>query len=100
MIPTITLIIQAPADGGRVVHESVVDEYGVPESRLVFGGDVEQANKYIADRNAKMDQQPQAHQEPPLQIEPPVKARMRRPKSDQQAPDPIDALELLEGEAD
>ena len=92
MIPTITIIIQRPADGGRVVFESVTDEYGVSESRLVFAGDKEQTDKYLAERNAKLDSAPTA--EPPRQIEGPVKIRIRR--KPEPAADPLDALDALE----
>lgn len=97
MIPTITIIIQRPADGGRVVFESITDEYGVAESRLVFAGDVEQTDKYMAERNAKLDT---ATAEPPRQIEGPVKIRARRrPEPVSDPLDTLDAMELAEGEA-
>jgi hypothetical protein len=92
MNPTITLILQAGHDGGRAVFESVVDEYGVHESRFVFGGDVEQSNKYMAERNAALDAAQPAQKEEPRQFEAPVKIRVRRAKDTQ----PVDVLEALE----
>lgn len=94
MIPTITIIIQRPADGGRVVFESITDEYGVSESRLVFAGDVEQTDKYMAGRNAKLDTVSASTEEPPRQIEGPVKIRIRR--KPEPVADPLDALDALE----
>lgn len=94
MIPTITIIIQRPADGGRVVFESVTDEYGVSESRLVFAGDVEQTDKYMAERNARLDTVSASTAEPPRQIEGPVKIRIRR--KPEPVSDPIDVLDALE----
>lgn len=94
MIPTITIIIQRPADGGRVVFESITDEYGVSESRLVFAGDVEQTDKYMAERNAKLDTVSASTAEPPRQIEGPVKIRIRR--KPEPVADPLDVLDALE----
>jgi len=96
MIPTITIIIQRPADGGRVVFETVTNEFGVPEteSRLVFAGDVEQTDKYMAERNAKLDTVSASTAEPPRQIEGPVKIRIRR--KPEPVTDPLDALDALE----
>ena len=94
MIPTITIIIQRPADGGRVVFESITDEYGVAESRLVFAGDVEQTDKYMAERNAKLDTVIASPVDAPRQIEAPVKIRIRR--KPEPVADPLDALDALE----
>lgn len=94
MIPTITIIIQRPADGGRVVFESITDEYGVSESRLVFAGDIEQTDKYMAGRNAKLDTVIASPVDAPRQIEGPVKIRIRR--KPEPVADPLDALDALE----
>lgn len=95
MNPTITLIIQAGFDGGRVIFESVTDEFGHPETRLVFGGDVDQSNKYIADRNAKLDDVKVATEQP-RQLEAPAKIRVRRRQESTPA-DVLDALDMIEG---
>jgi hypothetical protein len=92
--PTITIILQAGHDGGRAVFESVVDEYGVHESKFVFGGDVEQSNKYIADRNAALDAA-QPPKDEPRQLEAPVKIRVRR-KAEPIVADALSALDALE----
>lgn len=91
---SITIIIEAGEDGGRAVYVSSQDEHGVYASRFVFGGDVEQSNKYIAERNAKLDNANAAPAEP-LQIEAP-KIRVRKPKPTQDALDALDALEAVE----
>lgn len=97
MNPTITITIMAGFDGGRVVYESVLDETGTHDSRLVFGGDADQCSKYVADRIAKLEGQPAA----PRQIEGPVKIRIRRKPEPVSDPlDTLDAMELVEGEAD
>lgn len=98
MNPTFTLTIMAGFDGGRIVYETVHnDEYGTPDSRLVFGGDADQCSKYVAERIAKMDTD--EPKELTRQIEPPVKVRVRKPKP-VDALDALDALEMVEGESD
>ena len=90
MNPTFTFTIMAGFDGGRVVYESVQDEFGTHDSRLVFGGNHDEVAKYVADRIAKMDSQPPAQR----QIEGPVKIRIRR--KPEPVADPLDALDALE----
>lgn len=99
--PTFTITVMAGYDGGRIVYESVIDEYGAHDSRLVFGGNADEASKYVAERIAKLEDAPQQQKDEPRQLEAPVKVRMRRPKSElQPVADHLDALEILEGEAD
>lgn len=87
--PQFTITVMKGFDGGRVIYEAVTDEYGVHESRLVFGGNPDEASKYVAERIAKQDgEQPSE----PRQIEAPVKIRVRRTKE----PQPLDVLEALE----
>ena len=93
MNPTFTLTVMAGFDGGRIVYESVIDEFGAHDSRLVFGGNADEASKYVADRIAKMAE---AGQEPARQIESPKVRRRREP----QPVDVLESLEILEGEAD
>jgi hypothetical protein len=89
----------AGKDGGIIVYEVVTapagdDYFETPEQHLVFGGNLEEASKYLTDRMGKM------LTDPPRQIEAP-KRRKRR-----DALDAIDALdraidiELMEGDAD
>jgi len=87
----ITITVMAGYDGGRIVYETVPsDEYGTHDSRLVFGGNVEETSKYVAERIAKMSE---AGVDPaPRQIEAPVKIKVRRTKE----PTPLDVLEALE----
>lgn len=94
MNPTITITIMAGFDGGRIVYESLQDEFGTHDSRLVFGGDVDQCSKYVADRIAKLDSQPAA----PRQIEQPAKIRIRR--KPEPVSDPLDVLDVLETSED
>jgi hypothetical protein len=95
MNPTFTITVMAGFDGGRIVYESVIDEFGAHDSRLVFGGNADEASKYVAERISKMAE------EPPRQVEAP-KARRRKdtPEWKEVPKSSIDDLELLEGEAD
>lgn len=84
-----TITVMKGLDGGRIIYEATVDEYGAHESRLVFGGNPDEASKYVAERIAKQDgEQPKAAR----QIEGPVKIKVRRTKE----PQPVDILEALE----
>lgn len=87
--PQFTITVMKGFDGGRVIYEATVDEYGAHESRLVFGGNPDEASKYVAERIAKQDgEQPK----PVRQIEGPVKIRVRKVRE----PQPLDVLEALE----
>lgn len=97
MNPQFSITVMRGFDGGRIIYETVVDEFGAHESRLVFGGNVDEASKYVAERIAKQDAEPPEQE--PRQIEPPVKVRVRKQKPEPLAVD-LDALELIEGEAD
>ena len=89
--PTIQLTIMAGKDGGVIVYETVTEEdFGTIDQHLVFGGNLEEASKYLTDRMGKM------LTDPPRQIEAP-KSRRRRAEP---AAEPLDVLELIEGEAD
>lgn len=90
----IQLTIYAAQDGGAVFYETLTgDEYGTPDSRLVFGGDLDASSKYLTGRIAAMlEESGKLPKEPPRQIEAP-KIRVRKPKP---AADALDALEMLE----
>jgi hypothetical protein len=91
--PTIQLTIYAGQDGGLICYETVLDtEYGTPDSRLVFGGNLDEASKYLTGRMAGMLDGKSEPQETPRQLEAPVKIRVRRAKE----PQPVDVLEALE----
>lgn len=91
---TIQLTIYAGHDGGLICYETVLsgDAYSTPESRLVFGGNLDEASKYLTGRMAGMLEVKVQPQEPSSQIEQPVKIRVRRAKE----PQPLDVLEALE----
>ena len=92
MNATITLTVMAGFDGGRIVYETVPsDEYGTHDSRLVFGGNVEETSKYVAKRIAEMSE---AGAQSPQQIAAPVKIKVRRKPGP--VVDPLDALDALE----
>jgi hypothetical protein len=87
-----TITVMKGLDGGRIIYEATVDEYGAHESRLVFGGNPDEASKYVAERIAKQDgEQPK----PVRQIDGPVKIRARR-KTEPTPLDVLDALEMAE----
>lgn len=95
--PTFTITVMAGFDGGRIIYESVIDEYGTQDSRLVFGGNPEEASQYVAKRISEMTDAP-APQKEQFRIEPPMKVRARKVKDHTNAS--LDALELMEGDAD
>jgi hypothetical protein len=97
--PQFTITIMRGFDGGRVIYEAITDDYGAHESRLVFGGNEDEASRYVADRISRLSGENAAPEQEPRQIEPPVKARVRKQKPEPLAVD-LDALELIEGEAD
>lgn len=96
----IQLTIYAAQDGGAVFYETVAgDEYGTPDSRLVFGGDLEASSKYLTGRiSAMLEASGKLQKEPPRQIEAPVKIRVRKPKPEADPLDVLDALEIAEAE--
>lgn len=97
MNPTINLTILAGQDGGLVIYESVNDEYGAPDSRLVFGGNLDEASKYLTSRMSGMlDENAKMPKTEPRQIEAP---KIRRRKQEPQIDAVLDALEMVESEA-
>jgi hypothetical protein len=94
MNPNMNLNILFGCDGGYIVYETVnAGEFNEYEQRLVFGGNLDEATKYLNARMAAMvDENAKRQNGEPRQIEAPVKIRVRRTKE----PQPVDVLEALE----